>query len=190
MKEQRISLLSLRQVWEKPGIFVFSALVIAYNILVGWYEIEQGKGFTETCIAIVGHMTNCMPYAFFLTMVGFEIGGWLMIKYRMFMDERAQRIAKAKAQGIAEGKAQGIAEGKAQGITEGKAQGIAEGKAQGIAEGKAQGITEGKAEGKTEGIVERDREWTAWNERRKDAAAKGQPFDEPPPSSTPTAPPQ
>ena len=158
MKEQRISLLSLRQVWEKPGIFVFSALVIAYNVLVGWYEIEQGKGFTETCIAIVGHMTNCMPYAFFLTMVGFEIGGWLMIKYRMFMDERAQRIAKAEAKG----------------------------KAQGIAEGKAQG----KAEGKTEGIVERDREWTAWNERRLQAAAKGQPFDEPPPSTTPPTPPQ
>ena len=178
MKEQRISLLSLRQVWEKPGIFVFSALVIAYNILVGWYEIEQGKGFTETCIAIVGHMTNCLPYAFFLTMVGFEIGGWLMIKYRMFMDERAQRIAKAKAEGIAEGKAQGITEGKAQGITEGKAQGIAQGKAEGIAEGK------------TEGIAERDREWTAWNGRRLDAAAKGQPFDEPPPSNTPPAPPQ
>ena len=180
MKEQRISLLSLRQVWEKPGIFVFSALVIAYNVLVGRYEIEQGKGFTETCIAIVGHMTNCMPYAFFLTMVGFEIGGWLMIKYRMFMDERAQRIAKAKAEGIAEGKAEGIAEGKAEGIAEGKA----EGKAEGIAEGKAEGIAEGKAEG----IVERDREWTAWNERRLDAAAKGQPFDEPPPSSTPPAP--
>ena len=170
MKEQRISLLSLRQVWEKPGIFVFSALVIAYNILVGWYEIEQGKGFTETCIAIVGHMTNCMPYAFFLTMVGFEIGGWLMIKYRMFMDERAQRIAKAKAEGIAQGKA--------------------EGKAEGIAEGKAKGIAEGKAEGIAQGIVKRDREWTAWNERRLDAAAKGQPFDEPPPSNTPPAPPQ
>ena len=170
MKEQRISLLSLRQVWEKPGIFVFSALVIAYNVLVGRYEIEQGKGFTETCIAIVGHMTNCMPYAFFLTMVGFEIGGWLMIKYRMFMDERAQRIAKAKAEGIAEGKAEGIAEGKAEGI--------------------AEGIAEGKAEGKAEGIVERDREWTAWNERRLDAAANGQPFEEPPPSTTPPAPPQ
>ena len=166
MKEQRISLLSLRQVWEKPGIFVFSALVIAYNILVGWYEIEQGKGFTETCIAIVGHMTNCLPYAFFLTMVGFEIGGWLMIKYRMFMDERAQRIAKAEAKGKAEGKAEGIAQGKAEGIAEGKAEGIAE------------------------GIVKRDREWTAWNERRLDAVAKGQPFDEPPPSNTPPAPPQ
>ncbi len=153
MKAQRISLLSLRQVWEKPGIFVFSALVIGYNILVGRYEIEQGKGFTVTCIAIVGHVTNCIPYAFFWTMVSFEIGGWFMIKYRMFMDERAQRLAKAKAEGIAEGKAEGITEGKA------------------------------------EGIAERDRVWTAWNERRLAAAAKGQPFEEPPPLNTPTAPP-
>ena len=157
MKAQRISLLSLRQVWEKPGIFVFSALVIGYNILVGRYEIEQGKGFTVTCIAIVGHVTNCIPYAFFWTMVSFEIGGWFMIKYRMFMDERAQRLAKAKAEGIAEGEAKG----------------------------KAEGITEGEARG----IAERDRVWTAWNERRLAAAAKGQPFEEPPPSNTPTAPP-
>ncbi|RKU34489.1 hypothetical protein C6495_07370 [Candidatus Poribacteria bacterium] len=76
-----------------------------------------------------------------------------MIKYRMFMDERAQRIAKAKAEGKAEGEARGIAEGEAR------------------------------------GIAERDRVWTAWNERRLAAAAKGQPFDEPPPSNTPTAPP-
>ena len=79
-----------------------------------------------------------------------------MIKYRMFMDERAQRIAQAEAKG----------------------------KAEGIAEGKA----EGRAEGKAEGRAERDREWTAWNNRRLDAAAKGQPFDEPPPSNTPPAP--
>ena len=131
MKAQRISLLSLRQVWEKPGIFVFSALVIGYNILVGRYEIEQGKGFTVTCIAIVGHVTNCIPYAFFWTMVSFEIGGWFMIKYRMFMDERAQRLAKAKAEGIAEGEARGIAKGKAEGITEGESRGHRRGRSQG-----------------------------------------------------------
>ena len=84
-----------------------------------------------------------------------------MIKYRMFMDERAQRLAKAKAEGIAEGEARGI----------------------------AKGITEGEAKGKADGIAERDRVWTAWNERRLAAAAKGQPFEEPPPSNTPTAPP-
>ena len=158
MKEQRISLLSLRQVWEKPGIFVFSALVIAYNILVAYHEVRKGNGFTVTLIAIVGYVTNFIPYGFFWTMVGFEVGGWLMIKYRMFMDERAKRIAKAKAEGIAEGEAKG--------------------KAEGIAEGEAKGI------------AERDRVWTAWNNRRLDAAAKGHPFDEPPPGNNLPAPPQ
>ena len=65
-----------------------------------------------------------------------------MIKYQMFMDERAQRIANAEAKG------------------------------------------------KAEGIAERDRVWADWNNRRLDAAAKGQPFDEPPPLNTPPVPPQ
>ena len=85
-----------------------------------------------------------------------------MIKYRMFMDERAKRIAKAEAKGKAEGIAEGIAKGKAAGIAEGEAKGIAE----------------------------RDRVWTAWNNRRLDAAAKGHPFDEPPPGNNLPAPPQ
>ena len=174
MKAQRISLLSLRQVWEKPGIFIFLAQVIVFYIIVGHHEIGKGNGFAETLIAIFGHVTLFIPVAIFHTMLITEVGGWLMIKYRMFMDERAQRIAQAEAKG----KAEGIAEGKAEGIAEGKAEGIAEGKTAGIAEGKAAGI------------AERDREWTAWNNRRLDAASKGQPFDEPPPSNTPPAPPQ
>ena len=104
-----------------------------------------------------------------------------MIKYRMFMDERAKRIAKAKAEGIAEGEAKGKAEGIAEGIAKGKAEGIAEGIAAGEAEGKAEGIAEG--------IAERDRVWTAWNNRRLDAVAKGHPFDEPPPGNNLPAPP-
>ena len=85
-----------------------------------------------------------------------------MIKYRMFMDERAKRIAKAEAKG----------------------------KAAGIAEGEAKGKAEGIAEGEAKGIAERDRIWTAWNNRRLDAAAKGHPFDEPPPGNNLPAPPQ
>ena len=105
-----------------------------------------------------------------------------MIKYRMFMDERAKRIAKAEAKGKAEGIAEGIAKGKAEGITEGEAKGKAAGIAEGIAKGKSEGIAEG--------IAERDRVWTAWNNRRLDAAAKGHPFDEPPPGNNLPAPPQ
>ena len=48
-------------------------------------------------------------------------------------------------------------------------------------EGKAEGIAEGIAKGKAEGVAERDRQWAAWNNRRIEAEAKGEPFDEPPP---------
>ena len=40
-----------------------------------------------------------------------------------------------------------------------------------------------RAEGRAEGRAERDTEWKAWNERRMAAEKKGDPFDEPPPST-------
>ena len=48
-------------------------------------------------------------------------------------------------------------------------------------EGIAEGIAKGKAVGKAEGVAERDRQWAAWNNRRIEAEAKGEPFHEPPP---------
>ena len=50
------------------------------------------------------------------------------------------------------------------------------------AEGHAEGLEEGRAEGLEEGRAERDSEWLEWLERSRQAAANGQPFDEPPPS--------
>ena len=41
---------------------------------------------------------------------------------------------------------------------------------------------EGMATGIAIGRSESDAEWRAWNERREKAAARGEPFDEPPPS--------
>ena len=45
-------------------------------------------------------------------------------------------------------------------------------------EGKAEGLAEGREEGRVEAYVE----WEEWNRRREAAAAKGEPFSEPPPS--------
>ena len=36
--------------------------------------------------------------------------------------------------------------------------------------------------GHAEGQAERQKEWEAWNERREEAEAEGQAFDEPPPT--------
>ena len=40
----------------------------------------------------------------------------------------------------------------------------------------------GQAEGRSEGKAEQQKEWEAWNERRQEAEANGQPFNEPPPT--------
>ena len=41
---------------------------------------------------------------------------------------------------------------------------------------------EGLAKGRVEGRAEANREWADWNERREAAAARDEPFSEPPPS--------
>ena len=49
-------------------------------------------------------------------------------------------------------------------------------------EGREEGREEGRVEGMATGITLSDAKWRAWNERREKAAARGEPFDEPPPS--------
>lgn len=46
-----------------------------------------------------------------------------------------------------------------------------------------EGRQEGMQEGIREGLEEAHLAWSAWNERRLQAEANGEPFDEPPPSS-------
>ena len=48
--------------------------------------------------------------------------------------------------------------------------------------GRVEGRVEGLAEGRVEGVSDADQEWEAWLTRREIAVAKGEPFDEPPPS--------
>ena len=49
--------------------------------------------------------------------------------------------------------------------------------------GWKEGWVEGWKEGRQEGRQEERRKWAAWNQRREEAARKGEPFDEPPPAT-------
>ena len=53
---------------------------------------------------------------------------------------------------------------------------------EGWEEGRKLGFPIGYEEGIAIGRSESDAKWRAWNERREKAAARGEPFDEPPPS--------
>ena len=63
-----------------------------------------------------------------------------------------------------------------------RAEGLEEGRAEGLEEGRAEGIEEGRAEGVEQGIAVTHRQWQGWNARRMEAEAKGEPFNEPPPT--------
>ena len=50
-----------------------------------------------------------------------------------------------------------------------------------LREAVAEAVAEATVESRAEGRAEINALWRAWNERRLDAVAKGEPFDEPPP---------
>ena len=50
------------------------------------------------------------------------------------------------------------------------------------AEGEARGEARGEAKGEARGEARANERWEAWNRRRLEAEANGQPFDDPPPS--------
>lgn len=49
-------------------------------------------------------------------------------------------------------------------------------------ESREEGRVEGQAEGQAEGAKRTQQKWEAWNRRRMEVEAKGETFDEPPPS--------
>ena len=51
-----------------------------------------------------------------------------------------------------------------------------------VAKIRAEGVEEGKAAGLEQGIATAYRQWQDWNTRRIEAEAKGEPFNEPPPT--------
>ena len=75
---------------------------------------------------------------------------------------------------------------KEKGHKEGIQEGLAEGRKEGHAEGLVAGLKEGHADGVAEGLRQAHQDWAAWNGRRAAAERAGLPFDEPPPSISPS----
>ena len=63
-----------------------------------------------------------------------------------------------------------------------RAEGVEQGRAEGVEQGRAEGVEQGRAEGVEQGIATAHRQWQDWNTRRMEAEAKGEPFNEPPPT--------
>ena len=144
----------------------FLALTMIY-ILTGFvYEIVTGwNGLLATGWILFLHSPQFLAAA---TILIISREGGDIVLFRRWTEARrqhAQDVAKAKD------------EGRNVGFTEGRTEGFTEGRNEGFTEGR----NEGRNEGFTEGRNEVQQQWRAWNARRIDAEAKGQPFNEPPP---------
>ena len=152
----------------------FLALTMIY-ILTGFvYEIVTGwNGLLATGWILFLHSPQFLAAA---TILIISREGGDIVLFRRWTEARrqhAQDVAKAKD----EGRNVGFTEGRTEGFTEGRN----EGRTEGFTEGRNEGRDEGFTEGRNEGRNEVQQQWRAWNTRRLDAEAKGQPFDEPPP---------
>ena len=164
----RIALFTVKDA--EGALRYFLALTMIY-ILAGFvYEIVTGwNGLLATGWILFIHSPQFLAAA---TILIISREGGDIVLFRRWTEARrqhAQDVARAKD------------EGHNVGFTEGRTEGFTEGRTEGFTEGRNEGRTEGFTEGRNEGRNEVQQQWRAWNARRIDAEAKGQPFDEPPP---------
>ena len=156
-------------------LFVGQALAgIAYR---AWHEtaVVTHDTFLETAESILKSHPAIGAIAAFNTFVLMEVYDFMLGTSR-WIQERF--IDPLEERGREAGRKEGIAAGREEGIVAGREEGIAAGREEGIAAGREEGI----AAGREEAIAEANRLQSEWQRRREDAAARGEPFDEPPPT--------
>ena len=153
-RDERESIWSIRKRW-RP---LYSTLFVGQTF--GWLTYRMIEATPETALMELHTIGGRAAVGTLAVTEALDI----MLGTRDAINEWLQ---KRREQAHAEGVEEGVAKGHAQGIVEG----VVKGHAQGVAEGHAQGA------------AERDMEWQTWNANRIAAEERGEPFDEPPPSS-------
>ena len=173
--DEIVPFIGIPRKWTNPAVKLYALLFLGYS---GWISYQS---LSETADPLVDRLAGLWTH---LAASGFveglllvslvHIGDIFMYLTRKFMTD----VAKIRAEGVEEGRAEGLEQGLEQGIEQGLEQGIEQGLEQGIEQGLEQGIEQGLEQG----IATAYRQWQAWNTRRMEAEAKGEPFREPPPT--------
>ena len=167
----RESIWSVARESAKVYFAVFTALNIMNAARVIWFETTQAQhaGWSPMTDAILDGMGRGALGVASASIAITDTWRMTMVLAGMLEEWMNRRRARQMAEAVAEGEARGEARGRSEGEAEGRVAGRAEGK------------VAGRAEGRAEGRAATDALWRAWNGRRLDALAKGEPFTEPPP---------
>ena len=151
-------LISITEAREIPALLLFSAQFLACLGMVirdkVTDDVESGVG--ETIISVGLTMGQITVAITAITFIIIEGGAVLADRYLKRQYEK--------------------------GRADGREEGLEEGRADGREEGLEQGRADGREEGLEEGIRTASEAWEAWNNRRMEAEASGEPFTEAPPT--------
>ena len=149
--------------WAGLYFVVFSTLNIMNAARVIWFETTQSShaGWSPLIDAALDGIGRGVPGNVGLAIAIADIGRVTMVLGGLLEQWINNRRERQLREAVAEAVAEATVESRA--------------------EGRAEGKVEGEAAGRVRGRAEINDLWRAWNERRLDAVAKGEPFDEPPP---------
>ena len=166
--------------------FILFSLV-GYGVVI-WHHVTDGgaplvngggnAGAATTTMSIMLGFAIAHAAALGLALTTAEITGGTMVIADWL---RTKLVAPLKDSLREEGRVEGRVEGREEGRVEGREEGRVEGREEGRVEGREEGRVEGREEGRVEGREESNSNWRAWNNRRGEAAERGEPFNEPEP---------
>ena len=155
----RESIWTIAAGWAKVYFAVFSTLNIMNAARVIWFEATQAShaGWSPLIDAALDGIGRGVPGNVGLAIAIIDIGRVTMVLggllEQWINDRRDRQIRKAVAEAVTVAVTEAVEEATA----------------------------EGEAAGRARGRAEINDMWRAWNARRMDAVANGEPFDEPPP---------
>ena len=163
-QELRQSMWSVRPTLVPLYFLLFTLAVVSGKVMFVWYEVKvvTSDGPFETWIGIiqgvgwVGLASAVGAFTLTETMeYAMVMANWFRQQYLEPLKERQRK--------------------------EGREQGLEEGRVAGLEEGRVEGREEGRVAGRVEGRAELLAEIREWDRRRREAEARNEPFDEPPP---------
>ena len=173
---QRESIWSVSEQWKALYFPLFTALTIIGAGYVVWHGItHRPEGdIHDALVAIILRLAPTIIVSAGVSFVTTELGRYTAMLSDVLREKTDKWIAKRRKEEREKIRAESQEEARAEGREEGRAEGREE--------GRAEGREEGRAESQEEAHAQRQKLWEDWNNRRMESAARGEPFDEPPPS--------
>lgn len=165
---KRESIWSVSAQWKAIYFPLFTALTILGAGYVTWHGITHRPpgDIHDAIVAIIQRLAPTIVVSAGASVVATELGRYTAMLSDVLREKTDKWIAKKRKEALDKARAEVRAE-------------IA---VEARAEARAEVAVEARAEGRAEGEEKMMELWQAWNRRRMEHEAKGEPFNEPPPS--------